>query len=409
MRNDYGTRRPDGLARLRRAAAVAACRVTGVRPVRRRGGSPRPLRAPLAGARPGAVAVLGLRARVWARPPGLRFRLTRYAARCGALSLRLPPSAPWPCGPLASARRRSGLRWALPVGSASARPAPPVGAAAPPVARGPRRPLPASAPLRRCGGSGRVGASGRVPCRALPCGPLRAALRGWSALGPLRARPLRPVGRVASLAGRSSLRPGGLRPAAAGLRPLPSLLPRWRFRGPAARSFTRPRQRVLGLGLPRPAGLGFPPPAEMSPTPGPSHPGGETANTRRLYLIRKKDSARCPTLAADSTKRPYILLNPPSAKKTALPFSASVRYRTPRPMRSGTVNKIAVIVESSGGGVACGPSSHENTSFADGVRRAEKEKKTLYLDDTPCSARCQVRVDDCRRFIRCSRSTSAIA
>ena len=165
----------------------------------------------------------------------------------------------------------------------------------------------------------------------------------------------------------------------------------------------------LGLALPRPAGLGFLPPAEMSPTPGPSHPGGETANTRRLYLIRKKDSARCPTLAADSTKRPYILLNPPSAKKTALPFSASVRYHTPRPMRSGTVNKIAVIVESSGGGVACGPSSHENTSFADGVRRAEKEKKTLCLDDTPCSARCQVRVDDCRRFIRCSRSTSAMA
>lgn len=220
--------------------------------------------------------------------PASASALPRYAARCGALSLRLPPSAPWPCGPLASARRRSGLRWALPVGSASARPAPPVGAAAPPVARGPRRPLPASAPLRRCGGSGRVGASGRVPCRALPCGPLRAALRGWSALGPLRARPLRPVGRVASLAGRSSLRPGGLRPAAAGLRPLPSLLPRWRFRGPAARSFTRPRQRVLGLGLPRPAGLGFPPPAEMSPTPGPSHPGGETANGLRLYLIRKK-------------------------------------------------------------------------------------------------------------------------
>ena len=203
--------------------------------------------------RPVAVAVLGLRARVWARPPGLRSRLTRYARQCAPLSRRLPPSAP-PSRALASARRRSGLRWALPVGCASVRPAPPVGRAAAPVARGPCRPLPAGAPfaLRR---SGCPGASGRVPCPALPCGLLRASV-GRPCASPGAA--FAPGGPGASLAGRSSLRPGPLRRPAAALRALPSLLPRGRCAGLRPALFRAAPARLWGWGVPPAAAGGVP-------------------------------------------------------------------------------------------------------------------------------------------------------
>lgn len=205
------------------------------------------LSAPAMGrGRPVAVAVLGLRSRVWARPPGLRFRLTRYARQCAPLSRRLPPSAP-PSRALASARRRSGLRWALPVGFASVRPAPPVGRAPRPSLGGLAARCPPGLPPR-CGAPAAPvprAVSLARPCPAGCCGlPLVA-------LAPLRARPLRPVG-----LGRPSRAAPRFGPARCG-GPLRRFAPCPRSsRAGAVRACgppcVAPRPRVSGVGVFRP-------------------------------------------------------------------------------------------------------------------------------------------------------------
>lgn len=204
-------------------------------------------------------------------PPRPRGRWRRPAVARGFAG-PCPSAAP-PCGPL----RLSGARRARRSG------------ASPPAAR--RGSLRAAAlRLPRCLG----------PC-PLPGLALRAAAgRPAWVVGPCASpgAAFAPGGPGASLAGRSSLRPGPLRRPAAALRALPSLLPRGRCAGLRPALFRAAPARLWGWGVPPAAAGGVP---------------GSTS----LLDTNKWASARVATLAADSTKRQYILLNRQFINKTA--------------------------------------------------------------------------------------------
>ena len=185
-------------------------------------------------------------------------------------------SAP-PSRALASARRRSGLRWALPVGCASVRPASPVGRAPRPSLGGLAARCPPGLPPR-CGAPAAPvprAVSLARPCPAGCCGPpcvggrpLRLSGRGLCArwAGGVPRGPLLASARAATAARCGASRLALAPPARA-------------LCGPSARPFPRRARASLGLGCSAAAAAAYPVP--------------------RLYLYKKWDSARRPTLATD--------------------------------------------------------------------------------------------------------------